>query len=432
MNKIPFSIRMILLGALVSIATAQESPSNAWSLPALQQLLLNQSPALTAARARIDGGQAGVSIARSSYLPRVDASVSYDDYVKIAKVLQFDEPQPYTLASYRLTARQTLYDGGETRRRVAIAGGELRETQLLLYQIEQQLQQELIEHYFDVTIAELEADYLARIETVATERQTITEEQFARGTIDRLVLLQATTSRQQINERKLMSALARDLAQSEMSRLINVDQSFWQRRPEFAAPLALNAPAPVNTTTLSIDEQIAENAVEIAREKYAESGAPRVPKVEAYANIGHRALESFAYEDAGLEKSAGIAVTWGLTDVFTNRHERRRAKSAVTSAEAEQQIARRSHQANVQSILRRRAHNQRLLAMQSELQTLQAERLDAARRTAASGVISRATLLVEVEQTLTAELELERARLNVSRQDYLLDLVLTHPSTSQE
>lgn len=423
----------VLLASIAGLsATTAGAQEPAWSLPALQQLLVHQSPQLTAERARIEGGAAAISLARVGYLPRIDAQASYDDYLKIARVLQFDEPDPYSLASYRLTARQTIYDGGRTRRKVAIAKEELRQIQLMLLRQEYELRSELVDHFFDAASAEIDGHYLPRMQALATERLTIVEEQFETGMIDRLVRLQATTSAQTIREQMLVSDLHRNLAVNEMSRLINVDPEFWQQRAHFDIPPAIAAPPAEALDGRGIEEQLAITSVSIAREKYAEIGAPRAPQIAAYANIGHRALDTFRTNDVGLEKSVGVAVTWGLTDALTNRHERRQAKSAISQAEADLQTALRRHQHRVQSIIRRREHEQGLLELQTELLSLQQERLAGARLTAARGIIGRAALLVEEQQTLSAKLDLEKARLNVRRQEYLLDLIIRFTDRSLE
>ncbi|GAB5558891.1 MAG: hypothetical protein SynsKO_05380 [Synoicihabitans sp.] len=409
-------------------ASESEGPDqpSGWSLPALWQLATDQSPKLARARANIAATEAGVKRARLRYLPRVSAQVSYQDYVKIASVLTFAEPEPYSIFKVGLEVSQTLYDGSATKHEVALARDQLKQSQLEYEQAAEELLWALTEHFFDAAAAQIESVGLAPIEALASERLEVFEKQLRAGVVDRLALFRTQGELERLQRSRLAAKLRKNLAEAQLTQLLRTTPDFWQTHASYQIPQE-HAIAPESLARPpSAAVEIAELKLEMAERRWKKTASGYAPKIEAVASAGHLSRDELRFSERGTDTTLGVTLSWGVDTAMTARLDRLEARSQIEVAEAEYADVQQTHAARVHSTRLQWEQAQDTVALLQSSADRQKTRVEAVRSAASGGLYDRSMLLTEEQTLAQTQLDLRISLIELRRQQYLTLLLARH------
>ena len=426
MNRVARLFILILAGLchLAVPATEPAAPAEpvtpvGWSLPVLWQLAATQSPELARARASIEATEAGVKRARLAYMPRLSAQASYQDYLRIASVLTFAEPEPYSIFNVGVELSQTLFDGNKTKHDVSLARDELKQAQLAYEKSAEELLWSLSEQFFDAAVAQIEAAGLAPIEALATARLDVLENQLRAGVVDRLALFRTQGELESLQRTRLEAQLRRRLAESQLTQLLRAQPNFWQQHTDYVVPPA----QPVDTTQplphQSAAVAMAELSLEMAETRWKQAASGYAPTIKATASASHLSRDTLRFDDRGTDATLGVTVSWGLDSALTARYDRREARAEIAVAEAAFEQARLEHMARVQSTRLRWQQARDTVTLLESSATRQTARVEAVQQAISSGLYDRSFLLTEEQSLRQTELDLQIARIELRRQQYL-------------
>jgi outer membrane protein TolC len=298
-------------------------------------------PAVGVARAEVDRAGAMVGEARSAYLPTLSAEGTLtrsEHPLVVAPLHGFNPQSPPAFADElvqgQLTASYTLFDGGARRARLRRANASEEAASQGLAAAEASLLGEVTRSYLEVvSTRELLLAHGRRVAALDRERERA-ERMLAEGRAARVLVLRAGAALSAARADSVGAALAADVAERELARLMGVEPERLIGRP--LAPLGGPAPRPVReggperavapapygagapsaaqaraaalerARSASPELQRARSQLEAARAAHAEATAawfPRFQLVGRYADYGTTAGGFQAEWQAGVQLS---------------------------------------------------------------------------------------------------------------------------------
>ena len=264
-----------------------DSQPKEWDLLVLRELALSSCPSILVKKAEVDVLKGQIPVTEFEYFPTLTARAGIDNYAKIAQFQTYSEPEPYSVISYGLDARWTLYDGFKTRKKLSTARLEINKAEKDLILEEQNILRKLIEHYFKVLETNVELAFLPQIEEIKDLRTAIYTRQLKAGIINRMFIDTINRELESLRLQKMNAEVSRESALNEMSFLLNVKEGFWSTYKKFKVP-------PEVTIVQSLDYEnsvygnVGDAGIEVAKSKYSEIESESSPQVFLSSNTGYR------------------------------------------------------------------------------------------------------------------------------------------------
>ena len=417
---------------VVTLGTGDARRGDTLSLDRALRLALQNSPELSAARARLSGEQAGRWADWGAFLPEVTASANFDRTSATRVTFQGEDgryreaPEPLSFtrksANQQLRMDWTLLEGG--RRILDFREGEARveAARHRLTVDERAVVGKVKRAYFDALEQQRLLDVARRQLAARREELEVTRRRVEAGVATRTDSLGA---RGEVGRARLALLDARDLAERERRNLRRVmglrrngDHSFGSLREMGRLPDAdALARERLVRKAVSTDPEI--RALEAdARAASAASSAPwtrYVPEVRAsYAHIrsengagGARFLNLDPSDSFG---QLGLTVSWSLFQGFDRKERTGRARAELDEARAERtkrHLEIEQEIGDLLSELRRRADRLEVLEQNFEVAR---ERLELARESYEAGIRTFDDLQVFIDEDRQAEEQLTRER----------------------
>jgi outer membrane protein len=318
------------------VLAAHPGPSSGQSLSLLDAAdsALATHPSLLAARARLDGADAGRDAARASYLPSVVGASSFARYEKpmvVAPLHGFDPRFPpdfnRTLVQSQLGVEYTLFDGGArgsnlkgaTAMRDAAEAGARSTAEDLLESVATSYLAALsardIREAADKQVAALEA-----------ERRRAGQ-RLQEGTAAQVDVLRAQAALQDALAQQSTATAQVGLAERSLARLMGVDPSRVSGQP--LADVAVGATTAVVDSVEDPRVVAARRTLDAARARLGQERAGRLPSLKASGALLNFGSAAGAYTT---EWQGGVKLSWPL---FTGGAR----SAAIHRAEADVRVA---------------------------------------------------------------------------------------------
>jgi len=322
------------VAALVLLAIPQPGGGQTLSLLDAVDSALATHPSVLAARARVDGADAGRDAARASYLPSVVGASSFSRYEKpmvVAPLHGFDPRFPpdfnRTLVQSQLGVEYTLFDGGG--RGSALKGATaLRDA---AEAGERSTREDLLESVATAYLAVLSARDIReaadkQVAALDAERRRAGQ-RLQEGTAAQVDVLRAQAALQDALAQQSTATAQVGLAERSLARLMGVDPSRMNGRP-----LADVGVGETMATADSVEDPrvvSARRALDAARARLGQERAGRLPSFKATAALLNFGSAAGAYTT---EWQGGVQLSWPL---FTGGAR----TAAIHKAEADVRVA---------------------------------------------------------------------------------------------
>lgn len=165
----------------VSMAQAQQSVS--LTLDESVEYALAHNPRVAAARERIEAAASRIGQAASAMKPQLEARAGYTDTTPASR--------DFRNYSAVLSARQLLYDSGETDARTAQARSQRDAITADLRALEQDIANEVAHDYLDVLLAQRLVEVAVEVRDQAREHHSLAKARYDAGTVARADVLRA-------------------------------------------------------------------------------------------------------------------------------------------------------------------------------------------------------------------------------------------------
>ena len=399
-----------------------DSQPKEWDLLVLRELALSSCPSILVKKAEVDVLRGQIPITEFEYYPTLTGRAGIDNYAKIAQFQTYSEPEPYSVISYGLDARWTLYDGFKTRKKLSTAKLEINKAEKDLILEEQNILRKLIEHYFKVLEKNVELVFLPQIEEIKDLRTAIYTRQLEVGIINRMFIDTITRELESLRLQKLHAEVSRESALNEMSFLLNVDGEFWSTYKKFKVP-------PEVTVVQSLDYKksvygsVGDAGIEVARSKYSEIESESSPQVFLNSNAGYRGRNRVGFESQGHEMTIGLSVEFPVSARFLNKRKLQKARKEILRSEIEKKRLLSHHENQFKSEKLKLNLAYKTKAFHSDLLALQKKKLEDVRMVSAQGISDKSSILFEQEELLKREMVLRQSELNCLKQKYILNLI---------
>lgn len=319
-------IAMVLL--TLGLAPAQEE-AGLLTLEASVQYALEHNPRLAASRARVDAATSRIGQAASATRPQLDARVGYTD----------SEPAARDLRNYSalLSARQLLYDSGETDARTAQARSQRDAITAGLRALERDIANEVAHDYLDALLTERLVAVATEVRDQAREHHSLAKARYDAGTVAGADLLRAEVevARAQLDvisvEKRHELALARlrktlGMGQDEPVRPAGIEPGF---PPVLDRATAFELARANRSELIALDAEIAaaEAAVRAAR-------AAGQPEVGLQGDWGARDNDFPPSDEAW---TIGLTASTSIFDGDLTRRRVDEARASVRVLEAERE-----------------------------------------------------------------------------------------------
>jgi len=400
----------------------EDSKVNEWDLLILRELALSSCPSILVKKAEVDVLKGNIPVTEFEYFPTLTVKAGIDNYAKIAQFQTYSEPEPYSVFSYGLDARWTLYDGFKTRKKLSTAKLEINKAEKDLILEEQNILRKLIEHYFKVLETDVELVFLPQIEEIKDLRTAIYTRQLEVGIINRMFIDTITRELESLRLQKMNAEVSRESALTEMSFLLNVNGEFWETYKQFKVP-----PEVIVVHSLdygnSIYGSVGDAGIEVAKSKYSEIESESSPQVYVNSNAGYRGRNRVGFESQGYEMTIGLNVEFPISARFLNKRKLQKARKEILRSEIEKARLLSQHENQFASEKLKLDLAYKTQAFHSELLALQRKKLEDVRMVSAQGISDKSSILFEQEELLKREMVLRQSELNCLKQKYILNLI---------
>jgi outer membrane protein len=330
----PVPSRLPWVAALVLAALPGPGSGQTLSLLDAADSALATHPSVLAARARVDGADAGRDAARASYLPSLVGASSFARYEKpmvVAPLHGFDPRFPpdfnRTLVQSQLGVEYTLFDGGArssglegaTALRDAAEAGERSTTEDLL--------ESVATAYLAVLSARSIREAADRQVAALDAERRRAGQRLQEGTAAQVDVLRAQAALQDALAQQSSAVAQVGLAERSLARLMGVDPS-----RVIDQPLADVAVGPAAAPPDSVEDPrvvAARSAVEAARARLGQERAGRLPSLKASGALLNFGSAAGNYTT---EWQGGVRLSWPL---FTGGAR----SAAIHRAEADERVA---------------------------------------------------------------------------------------------
>lgn len=393
-----------------------------WDLLVLRELALSSCPSILVKKAEVEVLKGQIPVTKFEYFPTLTARAGIDSYAKIAQFQTYSEPEPYSVFSYGLDARWTLYDGFKTRKRLSTAKSEINKAEKDLILEEQNVLRKLIEHYFKVLETNIELVFLPQIEEIKDLRTAIYSRQLEAGIINRMFIDTITRELESLRLQKMNAEVSREAALSQMSFLLNVKGEFWTTYKKFKVP-------PEVTVVQSLDYEnsvygsVGDAGIEVAKSKYSEIESESSPLVYLNSNAGYRGRNRLGFESQGHEMTIGLNVEFPISAQFLNKRKLQKARKEILRSEIEKARLLSQHENQFASEKLKLDLAYKTQAFHSQLLALQRKKLEDVKMVSAQGISDKSSILFEQEELLKREMVLRQSELNCLKQKYILNLI---------
>jgi len=398
------------------------SQSKEWDLLVLRELALSSCPSILVKKAEVNALKGQIPITEFEYYPTLTGRAGIDQYAKIAQFQTYSEPEPYSVFSYGLDARWTLYDGFKTRKKLSTARLEIKKAEKDLVLEEQNVLRKLIEHYFKVLETNIELVFLPQIEEIKDLRTAIYTRQLEVGIINRMFIDTITRELESLRLQKLNAEVSRESALNEMSFLLNVKGGFWSTYKKFKVPPEVTVVQSLDYTN-SVYGSVGDAGVEVAKSKYSEIESESSPLVYINSNAGYRGRNRLGFESQGHEMTIGFNVEIPISDRFLNKRKLQKARKEILRSEIEKERLLSQHENLFESEKLKLNLAYKTQAFHSDLLALQRKKLEDVRMVSAQGISDKSSILFEQEELLKREMVLRQSELNCLKQKYILNLI---------
>ena len=399
-----------------------DSQPKEWDLLVLRELALSSCPSILVKKAEVEVLKGQIQVTEFEYFPTLTAKVGIDNYAKIAQFQTYSEPEPYSVFSYGLDARWTLYDGFKTRKKLSTARLEINKAEKDLILEEQNVLRKLIEHYFKVLETNVELVFLPQIEEIKDLRTAIYTRQLEVGIINRMFIDTITRELESLRLQKMNAEVARESALTEMSFLLNVNGEFWETYKQFKVPPEVNVVHSLDNEN-SVYGSVGDAGIEVAKSKYSEIESESSPQVYLNSNAGYRGRNRVGFESQGYEMTIGLNVEFPISDRFLNKRKLQKARKEILRSEIEKASLLSQHENQFASEKLKLDLAYKTQAFHSELLALQRKKLEDVRMVSAQGISDKSSILFEQEEVLKREMVLRQSDLNCLKQKYILNLI---------
>jgi outer membrane protein TolC len=399
-----------------------DSQPKEWDLLVLRELALSSCPSILVKKAEVDVLKGQIPVTEFEYFPTLTARAGIDNYAKIAQFQTYSEPEPYSVFSYGLDARWTLYDGFKTRKKLSTARLEINKAEKDLILEEQNILRKLIEHYFKVLETNVELAFLPQIEEIKDLRTAIYTRQLKAGIINRMFIDTINRELESLRLQKMNAEVSRESALNEMSFLLNVKEGFWSTYKKFKVP-------PEVTVVESLDYEnsvygnVGDAGIEVAKSKYSEIESESSPQVFINSNTGYRGRNRIGFESQGHEMTIGLNVEFPISARFLNKRKLQKARKEILRSEIEKERLLSQHENQFASEKLKLDLAYKTQEFHSELLALQRKKLEDVRMVSAQGISDKSSILFEQEELLKREMVLRQSELNCLKQKYILYLI---------
>ena len=373
-------------------------------------------------KAEVEVLKGQIPVTEFEYFPTLSARAGIDSYAKIAQFQTYSEPEPYSVFSYGLDARWTLYDGFKTRKRLSTAKLEINRAEKDLILEEQNVLRKLIEYYFKVLEKNVELVFLPQIEEIKDLRTAIYTRQLKAGIINRMFIDTITRELESLRLQKMNAEVSREAALSQMSFLLNVKGEFWSTYKKFKVPPEVAVVQSMDYKN-SIYGSVGDAGIEVAKSKYSEIESESSPQVFLNSNSGYRGRNRIGVESQGHEMTIGLNVEFPISARFLNKRKLQKARKEILRSEIEKQRLLSQHENQFASEKLKLDLAYKTQAFHSELLALQRKKLEDVRMVSAQGISDKSSILFEQEELLKREMVLRQSELNCLKQKYILNLI---------
>jgi|WetSurMetagenome_2_1015567.scaffolds.fasta_scaffold85416_2 outer membrane protein len=432
-NPLRRFILVILVFAGLNPVNAAGEANDTLQLKDAVEKVLQQYPTISLAMEALNASDAKISLARSGYLPDIDATASY---TRIGPVPTFDFPsfghiQLYPEDNYAasLNFQQTIYDFGRTARKIAAEqdGKYLSEQNIEV--VKQQLTKRVISLYYSILylqeatkIKNQQIDNLRKhLARIVKKKETGSATEYE--VLSTQVKLTASETQKTDLESLLniqLALLNSLLGQHESTKLIVSAQNI--------APIAQEAQ---DSTIVQALKNRSEIKMALAKEKLMQTRisltkADNKPVLRAYASAGGK---NGYVPDIGKFRgnySAGIGLRIPLYDASRTRYNISLARTSLESSQYEKEITTREITNEVIEYYQKEIAAARK-AEQSEAQVQQAmEAFNLASTSYGAGAITNLDLLDATISLSESRLMLVKARIDLLIDYYGLQLAEGH------
>jgi outer membrane protein len=393
-----------------------------WDLLVLRELALSSCPSILVKKAEVEVLKGQIPVTEFEYFPTLSARAGIDSYAKIAQFQTYSEPEPYSVFSYGLDARWTLYDGFKTRKRLSTAKLEINRAEKDLILEEQNVLRKLIEYYFKVLEKNVELVFLPQIEEIKDLRTAIYTRQLKAGIINRMFIDTITRELESLRLQKMNAEVSREAALSQMSFLLNVKGEFWSTYKKFKVPPEVAVVQSMDYKN-SIYGSVGDAGIEVAKSKYSEIESESSPQVFLSSNTGYRGRNRVGFESQGHEMTFGLNVEFPISARFLNKRKLQKARKEILRSEIEKARLLSQHENQFASEKLKLDLAYKTQAFHSELLALQRKKLEDVRMVSAQGISDKSSILFEQEELLKREMVLRQSELNCLKQKYILNLI---------
>jgi outer membrane protein len=339
---------MALAGLLPAAGRAAEAPPAGLTLPAAVERALERFPSVAAARAQQRQAQEGLAATEGARGPRGvinGSAIQYEKPVAVTPIHGFSPGQlpdfDRTILQGQFSTSYTLWDGGATGARIAVASSQVNGAEAALGAAEQDLAER-------VAAAYLTALGKARTLAAYDQRLAALEAELARarrlldaGKAPQVEVIRAEANLANARSQRVSLAAALDNAERDLARLLDVPVE--ETRAARLAPAGLKDPATPDREALARAAIERSPAVAQARARLAMAEADVTlaesalrPELRAVANLNDWASSR---GNAATEWNAGFQVTVPLFDGGTVRHRIAQAQAGRAAAAEQVRLA---------------------------------------------------------------------------------------------
>jgi outer membrane protein TolC len=359
------SCTVLAAACTVSASAARGQDTLRLSLADALARAVRESDEIQLARSQLDLADAQVTTARAAGLPQLRFSGSYSQVIRNARAeivsgQIFGQAFTYTT---NVNVSQTLFQGGRVFAGSRAAADVRRAARFSLDEVRSQLAVDAQRAYLSAVLARELENVQRRNVALAAERAALVERLQSGGRASRFDVLRARVERVNLEPALLQAATAREVADIELRRLLNLSTD----RPldltsqlDTAALLAVvqTVKADTGREPTRASERAAEYSLEARRQSVRAARADFLPTVSTFFQTGFTALptsngiptirgdRASSYCAPGsppdrvcqnngwfTDRNFGLQVQWPLFDGL-------RAKGSVDLAQAQERVAR--------------------------------------------------------------------------------------------
>ncbi len=426
MKKTGIYLILFLLFSALTFAQPDPAAGDTLSLDNAVSRVISSHPSIQAAARAVDEAGGRIGLAKSAYLPEVEAGASYS---RVGPVPSFDFPGYGTIRlfpednySAGINVSQLLYDFGRTARSIELARASKDLSDESLGLVRQNLAMTVISTYYgllmiqeSLRISNDELDNLGNhLAFILKKKET--------GSATDYEILSTKVKISVIENRKVDDLARQETLSAVMNALLGdpVDNTVYVSNDVGYTPGTRGSGSMINTALDNREElKLAGQKEKLAQMKYDLTKTSKYPTFAAFASGGGKNGYVPELNEFKLNFAAGVRLKIPLYDANREKNNLIIARAQIESARFQSEETRRQISSEV---IRARAelNSSSKKIEQFEMQVRQAQQaFDLARTNYQAGAITNLDLLDAEISLATSRLMLTRARidneLNVAR-----------------